>query len=86
MVEKNLLAETAPKNCDIIQKKVLLLLSYGLLYFDLVDKYRKSYSGHVEKCILYLAVIYQSSNNTKYTIEMMHIVAYFKKLWKANLK
>lgn len=32
------------------------------------------------------AVIYQSSSNTKYGTEMMYIIAFFKKLWKSNLK
>ncbi len=40
----------------------------------------------MEKCISCLAVIYQSSNNIKYATEMMHMVACFKKLWKADLK
>ncbi len=80
VVKKRLVAETAPKNRDIIRKNTLLFLSYGLLYLDLADACRKSYSGYVEKCISYLVVIYQSSNNTKYAIEITYMVACFKKL------
>lgn len=85
-VEKRLLAETAPKNRNIIRENALLLLSCGLLYLDLADACQKGYSGRVEKCVSYLAVIYQSSNNIRYATEMMHIVACFKKLWKTDLK
>lgn len=39
----------------------------------------------MEKYIAYLALIYQSSNNSKYATKMMHMIACFKKLWKTNL-
>lgn len=65
MVEKELLAEIAPKHRNIVQENAMLLLSCGLLYFDLADACQKGYTGHVEKCISCFAVIYQSSNNTK---------------------
>lgn len=70
----------------MVQENALLLLSYRLLYLDFIDACQKSYSGQVEKCIACLAVIYQDSNYKNYSTELLHMVAYLKKLWKRDLK
>ncbi len=85
-VEKGFFEEIGPKTRNIVQENVLLLLSYDLLYFDFTNVCQKGYFGYVEKCISCFAVIYQSSSNTKYATEMMHIIVCFKKLWKSDLK
>lgn len=85
-IEKNLLLEISPTNKDIIQENALLLLNYGLLYLNFNNAYRKSYNGRVEKCITCLTVIYQGSHQTKYSIELIYIVACMKQIWKNDLK
>ena len=64
----------------------MLLLNYGLLYLDFNDACRKDYSGLVEKCIAYLAMIYQVFYQTKYIMELVYMVVYMKQIWKNNLK
>ncbi len=77
-VEKDLLLEISPTNQDIVQENVLLLLNYGLLYLDFNDICRKGYNGRVEKYIAYLAMIYQGSHQTRYSMEYIHMVTCMK--------
>ncbi len=85
-VEKDLLSEISPTNRDIVRENALLLLNYGLLYLDFNDACRKGNSDRVEKCIACLAVIYQVSHQYRYSIELIHMVACMKRIWKDDLK
>ena len=85
-IEKDLLSEISPTNRDVVRENALLLLNYGLLYLDFNDACRKGYSGRVEKCIACLAVIYQGSHQTKYSMKLIHMVACMKRIWKDDLK
>ncbi len=85
-VEKDLLLEINPTNQDIVQENVLLLLNYSLLYLDFNNACRKDYSSRVEKCVVYLVVIYQGSYQSRYSMELIHMVAYMKRIWKDDLK
>lgn len=85
-IEKDLLSEISPTNRDVVRENALLLLNYGLLYLDFNDACCKGYSGRVEKCIACLAVIYQGSHQTKYSMKLIHMVACMKRIWKDDLK
>ncbi len=85
-IEKDLLSEFSIANQDIARKNALLLLNYGLLYLDFNNAYRKGYSSWLEKCIVCMAVIYQGSHQTKYSMELIHMVACMKRIWKDDLK
>lgn len=85
-MEKQLVSDFSWKHRNVVRENALLLLSYKLLYLDFVNACQKDYSGQVKKCIAYLAVIYQDSNYKNYGAELLHMVAYLKKLWKRDLR
>ena len=85
-IEKDLLSEFSIANRDIARENALLLLNYGLLYLDFNDACCKGYSGRLEKCIACMAVIYQGSHQIKYSMELIHMVACMKRIWKDDLK
>ena len=85
-IEKDFLSEFSIVNQDIARENALLLLNYGLLYLNFNDAWCKGYSGQLEKCIACMAVIYQGSHQIKYSIELIYMVAYIKRIWKDNLK
>lgn len=78
--------EIIPDIYNIIKEHSLLLINIGLLYLNFVDSYQKTYFSQVKQYSLYIFIIYQSSINTKYIINMMHIITYFKKLEISYLK
>ncbi len=79
-IEKDLLSEISVANRDIIRENALLLLNYGLLYLDFHNACRKDYSGRLEKCIAYMAMIYQGSHQTNYSMELIHMVVCMKRI------
>ncbi len=85
-IEKDLLSEISIANRDIVREKTLLLLNYDLLYLDFNDACRKSYSSWLEKCIACMAVIYQGSHQTNYSMELIHMVVCMKRIWNDDLK
>lgn len=67
---------------DKTRENALLLLREGLTYLEFVDACRGGFSGRVQKCLEYMAIIYQGSSAKNYAPETMHFVACFKRLWK----
>lgn len=79
-VQKDLLSKISPTNRDIVQENAVLLLNNGLLYVDFNDICRKDYKNQVEKCILCLAMIYQSFYPISYSMKLIHILPYMKRI------
>lgn len=58
------------------------MLREGLTYLEFTDACRGDFSGQVQKCLEYFAIIYQGFLAKNYIPETMHFIDYFKKLWK----
>lgn len=80
--EPNKLSEIRTTNQDVVRNNVLWLLNYSLLYLDFNDICHKDYSSRVEKCIVHLVLIYQDFHQTRYSMKLIHIVAYMKWILK----
>ena len=65
---------------------MLLLLNYGLLYLDFNNACCKGYSSRLITYIACMIVIYQGLHETKYSMELLHMVACMKRIWKDDLK
>lgn len=61
---------------------MLLLLNYSLLYLDFNNACCKDYNGRVEKCIVYLAIIYQGF----YQIEIWYKIDIYNNMYKTDLE
>lgn len=79
-IVKDFLLEIRTTNRDIIWENILLLLNYSLLHVNFNDLCRKNYNGQVKKCIVYLVMIYQGFYQIRYSMELIYIVAYMKRI------
>ncbi len=74
------------QNRDIVKENSLYITSLRLLYLDFTDTCHPGYSGQIEQGIECFAIIFLTISSTKYVCEMIYIVAYFKRIWKKEMK
>lgn len=85
-IKKDITTQISIFGRNIVRENFLMITSFGLLYLKFVDAYYTGHSQRIEQCIECFAVIFQSTKSSNYTRKMMYIVAYFKKLWKKEMK
>lgn len=81
-IEREITEQVVLLSRNKTRENALLLLHEGLTYLEFVDACRGGFSGRVQKCLEYMAIIYQGSSTKNYAPETIHFVACFKRLWK----
>lgn len=67
---------------EVISENALLVLSIAFLHLDFVDDCGNGLSSHIEQLIHCLTIILQVTGNVNYANEIIHMLAYLKRLWK----
>lgn len=74
------------KNWDIIRENLLLITNFSLFHFDFANAYYICHNEQIEQYIRYFVILFQTTSLTKYAYKLMHMIAYFRRLWKKNVK
>ncbi len=85
-IERDIKAKIVFSKRDKTRKNALLLICEGIAYLDFINACQSGFSGRVEKCVQYFAILYQGSSLTNYAAETIQMVAYFKRLRNENFR
>jgi len=88
-VEAEVTRKLTAKDRDIVQENAILFLNCAMIYLDFHEVCRYGFSGRVEQCIRFFAVMFAGSKFANYAAECMHLVTclthtrkhQFKKAW-----
>jgi len=63
-----------------------LFLNCAMIYLDFHEACRYGFSGRVEQCVTFFAVMFAGSKFANYAAEFMHLVTYLSHTWKHECK
>jgi len=85
-VEAEVTRKLTAKDRDIVQENGILFLNSAMIYLDFHEAGRYGFSGRVEQCVRFFAVMFAWSKFTNYAADCMHLVTCLTHTWKHEFK
>jgi hypothetical protein len=85
-IQSTLTTELGAGLRDVVNENAILFLTCGLIYLDFHDACRGRFSGRVEKCVKWFAIMFADGKHANYTSECIHLVTCLARMWKPQFK